>query len=243
VTSERRVLIIPGLNGHPGLLMQCAPALFPSWQAMSFNHHVDLAADGVEGLAERAMHVLSAAGDEPALVCGESFGGTVALTLAHRFPERVAGLVLFSAFGWHPSMLARRGQRALAVWSFLGHRIGMGPYRLGRMVSLPTQLGLRFPRDLFQSYISRPRAHAAAYRRKAELSLTFDARPWLAEIECPAFILTGSWDPVVPATAGRELALSMPFASLYQLQGGHLVHLVHARKVGGLIETWARDLH
>jgi pimeloyl-ACP methyl ester carboxylesterase len=236
-----RVLVIPDLNGHPGLLMRSAPTLFPEWSPVAFNHHLDLAADGVEGLAERALDVLNDR-DEKVWVCGESFGGTVALTLAYQRPERVKGLILLSAFGWHPSALARRGAGALAVWSFLGHRLSNSMYRAGRMASLPTQLGLRFPSDLFHSYISRPRAHVAAYRTKAELSLTFDARPWLASLECPTFVLTGTWDPVVPAAAGRELARSIPHASLHTIPGGHLVHLVHARRVGALIADWANNV-
>ncbi|MCA1648551.1 MAG: alpha/beta hydrolase [Chloroflexi bacterium] len=237
-----RVLVIPGLNGHPGLLMRAAPLLFPMWQSLAFNHHLDLAEGGVEGLAQRALAVLDGA-DQRVFVCGESFGGTVALTLAHLRPERVKGLILLSAFGWHPSILARRGAGALAVWSFLGHRVGPRAYRAGRVASVPTQLGLRFTGDLFRSYISRPRAHVAAYRTKAELSLMFDARPWLASLACPTFILTGTWDPVVPVAAGRELARRIPDARLCCVQGGHLVHLVRARHVGGLISEWARDLH
>lgn len=237
-----RVLIIPGLNGHPGLLMRSAPLLFRGWETVAFNHHTDLAPDGVEGLATRALAVL---GDEhePVFVCGESFGGTVALSLARLYPNRVRGLILFSTFGWYPSMLARRGVAALAVWSFLGHRLNTPAYRAGRLASLPTQLGLRFPRDLFQPYLTRPRAHVAAYRRKAELSLTFDARPWLANVDSPTFILTGSWDPVVPVSAGRYLADTLPRARLFTVPGGHLAHLVNARRVGQLVEHWARGLH
>jgi pimeloyl-ACP methyl ester carboxylesterase len=239
-----RVLIIPGLNGHPGMLMRAAPVLFPNWPALAFNHHLDLAEDGVEGLARRAVALLDEHHEnERFFVCGESFGGTVALTLGHLRPERVKGLILLSTFGWHPSMLARRGAGALALWSFLGHRVGNTVYRAGRVASLPTQLGLRFPGDLFLSYISRPRAHVAAYRTKAELSLTFDARPWLSTLACPTFVLTGSWDPVVPASAGRELARCIPDARLCSLPGGHLVHLVQAKRVGGLIADWAHDLH
>jgi pimeloyl-ACP methyl ester carboxylesterase len=221
--------------------MRASGELFPRWEAVAFNHHLDLCDGGVVGLAQRALAELP--GEDAVWVCGESFGGTVALTLAHLYPRRVKGLILLSAFGWHPSTLARRGAGALAVWSFLGHRVGNTMYRAGRVASLPTQLGLRFPRDLFQSYISRPRAHVAAYRVKAELSLTFDARPWLSTLACPTFVLAGTWDPVVPASAGRELAHSMPNATLHTLAGGHLVHLVNAHRVGGMIDDWARDLH
>jgi pimeloyl-ACP methyl ester carboxylesterase len=245
VPSPPRVLVVPGLNGHPGMLMRAAPVLFPNLRTLAFNHHLDEADGGVEGLATRALQFLDE--HDPSrgrvFVCGESFGGTVALTLAHMQPDRVAGLILFSSFGWHPSTLARRGAGALALWSFLGHRIGNGAYRAGRLASVPTQLGLRFSSELFHSYISRPRAHLAAYRSKAELSLTFDARPWLGTLACPTFVLVGTWDPVVPASAGRELANRIPNASLHSVRGGHLVHLVHARSVGNLISDWARDLH
>ncbi len=232
------VLVIPGLNGHPGMLLRAAPELFPGWRALAFNHHHDLAEGGVEGMADRAVQLL----EEPAFVCGESFGGTIALTLAHRSPEMVQGLILLSTFGWHPSTLARRGLAAMAVWSFLGGRVTMPLYRAGRLASLPTQLGLRFPPELFASYIQRPRADVPAYRTKVELSLTFDARPWLAEIQAPALILAGSWDPVVPPAAGRELARRLPHAKLHLLPGGHLVHLVHANRVGQLITDWARGV-
>jgi pimeloyl-ACP methyl ester carboxylesterase len=236
-----RVLVIPGLNGHPELLMRYAPALFPGWEVRAFNHHLDLAEGGVEGMASRALNLLGQQGK--AFVCGESFGGTVALSMARLAPERVKGLILFSAFGWYPSSLARRGARALAVWSFLGGAVSNSVYRVGRVASLPTQLGLRFPRQLLRDYLFRPRADMIAYRTKAELSLTFDARPWLADIDCPTFVVIGTWDPVVPASAGRELARHMPNATLVSLRGGHLVHLVNARRVGALIDEWARDLH
>src|SRR5205814_9397104 len=129
---------------------------------------------------------LTDAQPQSVFICGESFGGTIALTLAHQAPARVRGLILFSAFGWHPSMLARRGAAALAVWSFLqlGHRVPNEIYQAGRLASVPTQLGLRFPRDLLRQYVSRPRAHLTAYRIKAELSLTFDDRHGLSNISC-----------------------------------------------------------
>jgi len=223
------------------MLLQSAPVWFPDWESSAFDHHGDRAEGGVEGLADRALEALGT-DPTPAFVCGESFGGTVALTLAHRAPERVAGLILFSTFGWHPSNLARRGVGALAAWSFLGGRVPMPMYRTGRLFSLPSQLGFRFSPELFHEYVSRPRADMNAYRTKAELSLTFDARPWLGSIDVPTFILIGRWDPVVPASAGRELARRIPNATLHTLGGGHLVHLVHAERVRGLLADWARGV-
>src|SRR5258707_7981210 len=115
--------------------MRSAPLLFPSWRVVGFNHHFDEARGGVEGLAARALDFLEQQDlhNTPVFVCGESFGGTVALTMAHLRPERIAGLILFSTFRWHPSTLARRGAGALAVCSFLGRRASPGAYRAGRL--------------------------------------------------------------------------------------------------------------
>jgi pimeloyl-ACP methyl ester carboxylesterase len=239
-----RVLIIPGLNGDPGMLLRSAHLLFPNWRPVGFNHHHDLAEGGVEGMADRALQRLNADDTDPrpVFVCGESFGGTVALTLAHAAPERIAGLILFSTFGWYPSRIARRGAGALAMWSFIGGRVGAGMYQAGRLVSVPSQLGWRFSQNVFRDYVDRPRSDIEAYRTKAELSLTFDARPWLGTIEPAAFILTGRWDPVVPVSAGHALARSLPRATLHTLGGGHLVHLVNAERVGNLISRWAQSL-
>jgi pimeloyl-ACP methyl ester carboxylesterase len=225
--------------------MEAAPRLFAGFHAAPFDHHRDPADAGVEGLALRAIAALdelpTSAGR--VYVCGESFGGTVALTVAHLVPERVAGLILLSTFGWHPSNLARRGVGALAVWSFLGGRVGTGIYRAGRVLSLPSQLGLQFSPELLRSYVvSRPRSDVEAYRTKAELSMTFDARPWLSTLEMPVFIMRGRFDPVVPPSAGRELARRLPNATLVTLSGGHLVHLVQPDRVGALIADWARTL-
>jgi pimeloyl-ACP methyl ester carboxylesterase len=225
--------------------MEAAPRLFPGWHAVGFDHHRDLAENGVEGLADRALAVLEDldAANGRVYVCGESFGGTIALTVAHLAPERVAGLILLSTFGWYPSMLARRGVGALAAWSFLGGRVGTAVYRAGRVMSIPSQLGLNFSAELLRSYVvTRPRSDMTAYRTKAELSLTFDARPWLATLDMPAFILRGRFDPVVPPSAGEELARRLPNSTLYTLSGGHLVHLVQPERVGALIADWAHNL-
>jgi pimeloyl-ACP methyl ester carboxylesterase len=239
-----RVLIIPGLNGDPGMLLRAAPLLFPTWRPVGFNHHHDMAVGGVNGLAERALACLTDDDDvgDPVFVCGESFGGTVALTLARLVPERIAGLLLFSTFGWYPSALARRGAGALAVWSYLGGRVGGSVYQASRLVSVPSQLGLRFSPEVFRDYVDRPRSDIDAYRVKAELSLTFDARPWLGSIQSPTFVLTGRWDPVVPVSAGQHLARAIPNTTLHTLGGGHLVHLVNANRVGQLIADWAHGV-
>ncbi len=235
-----RVLIVPGLNGYPGMLTAAAPALFPGLRPLPFDHRLDLAEDGIEGLAERALGLLDddPEGAAPAYVCGESFGGTVALWLAKQQPERVRGLILLSTFGHYPPLASAGGQAALTLWRFLGSGVGSRAFNSGRLASVPAQLGFRFSRDVAMAYLRRPAAWLPGYRRKCQLSLGFDARPWLGSLTCPAFVLVGSWDPVVPTSAGVALARAIPRATLHRLPGGHLVHLVRAAQAGALIKRW-----
>jgi pimeloyl-ACP methyl ester carboxylesterase len=54
-------------------------------------------------------------------------------------------------------------------------------------------------------------------------------------------ILTGTWDSVVPISAGAELARLIPNARLHRLPGGHVVHLTRAAEVGRLIARWVAE--
>ena len=242
VKQPVRMLAVPGLDGDPRLLMAAAPQLFPGMRVLLFDHSRDRAEDGLEGLAARALALLDAdvEAKSPTYICGESFGGTVALTLAHRHPERVHGLILLSTFGRYPAASSRLGRLGLLLWRKLGDRLARGLLRAWRPVSVPGALGLpiRSSREILLAYLTRPQLDLAAYRTKSELALRFDARPWLPDLACPAFVLIGTWDPVVPTQAGRELASLLPRAEVHCLPGGHLVHVARATEAGDRIARW-----
>ncbi|MCU1376009.1 MAG: Alpha/beta hydrolase fold [Actinomycetia bacterium] len=67
----------------------------------------------IQGLAEWVDDFMTAVGiEEPALVIGHSFGGGVAITLAHRRPERVRYLVVLNSIG------AADADRPLWSWAY-----------------------------------------------------------------------------------------------------------------------------
>jgi pimeloyl-ACP methyl ester carboxylesterase len=239
--ADVRVLVIPGLDGDVSMINAVAPLLFGGMRVLAFDHRFDAMEGGVDGLAERALAVLDAdpGAEEPALVCGESFGGTVALTLAHHHPARVRGLILLSAFAWYPRTFARLPRLALGVWRILRDGWARRLLQVWRPLTLPAALGLGWSPTLVRAYLRRPAVNVAAYRAKWEMALRFDARPWLAAIRCPTLILIGTWDPFVPVRAGQELAQRLPDAWLHRLPGGHLTHLAHAAAAGELISSWA----
>jgi pimeloyl-ACP methyl ester carboxylesterase len=241
--DPHRVLIIPGIDGRIELLESVAPILFNGLSVHLFDHCLDSAEGGLEGLAARALKLLDAedATAAPAYICGESFGGLIALTLAHRFPARVRGLILMSTFGWCPTSSSRRIRLGLAVSRALGDKITGHLLAWSRPLSLLGNLGFPFEQRLACAFLTPRSIDAHGYRLKGELTLRFDARPWLRSIDCPAFVLTSTWDPIVPPRAGAELAATLPNARLHRLTGAHLVHSTRAVETGCLIGEWLAE--
>jgi len=167
----------------------------------------------------------------------------VALTLARRHPGRVRGLLLFSTFARYPLADAQPLAAALEAWKRYGDNLPDEPATaLLRRLALPAQVGLDCPPRLREAYLKQPSAHLPAVRAKCSLSLQFDGRPWLRDLQVPAFVLSGTQDRVVPPSAGRELAGRLLFGRFHLLRGGHLVHIVQAARVGRLVRAWAQEL-
>ena len=239
------VLVIPGINGAAEPLLAAAPSLLPGLRVVPFDHCRDHAADGIEGLAARALAALDAAvgPDVPAFVCGESFGGPVALTLARRHPERVRGLILLSTFARYPRLHSHGGRAVLAV----SRRLGDG--RTLQVISVARRLRIRrglarYAHDaIARAYLDRPDGCAPAYRHKCEAIVRFDARPWLPTLSTPAIVIAGRADRVVPTGAGHELARLLPQAQFHVLPAGHAIPLAHAEDAGRHIAGWTALVH
>jgi pimeloyl-ACP methyl ester carboxylesterase len=237
-SGAQRVLIIPGLDGNTGLWRGVATSALPGLRPVWFDHSVDRAADGLAGLARRALALLDADrdADKPAYICGESFGGPIALTLARQYPDRVRGLVLISTFGRYPGRVNIR--MGLAAGRVLGNRLSRRMLELSHPLTVPGALGLDAPLDVIRAYLRRPLADVRAYRIKCELTLHFDARSWLHEIRARTVVLAGASDPVVPLAAGQRLARGLPGARFHAVTGGHLAWFVRPAEVGRLVGAW-----
>ena len=234
------MLVIPGINGAAEPILAAAPRLFPGLRVVTFDHRLDHAADGIEGLADRALAALDAAtgGREATFVCGESFGGPVALTLARRHPDRVCGLILLSTFARYPRLHLHGGRAVLALSRRLGDGRTLRAICVARRLRIRRTLARAGGDLILRAYLTRPDACALAYRQKCEAVVKFDARPWLPTLSSPALVIAGSADRVVPINAGRELARLLPRARFQILPAGHAIPLAHAADAGRLIAEW-----
>jgi pimeloyl-ACP methyl ester carboxylesterase len=112
-SGDRDLLLVHGSGAHHVWWHAVAPALETTWRVIS----VDLSGHGDSGhrhdydagtWAEELMAVLRAAGAVRPVVAAHSLGGRVALLAASRYPDEVAGLVLFDVGIWAPDHLLNR---------------------------------------------------------------------------------------------------------------------------------------
>jgi pimeloyl-ACP methyl ester carboxylesterase len=79
--------------------------------------------------------------------------------------------------------------------------------------------------------------------REAQLAaaLSFDAGP-LYELDHPALVLHAVDDPVVPASAGEELADGLPNGTFEAVEGRRLAHVEHSVAVNDRLDEFLRSV-
>jgi pimeloyl-ACP methyl ester carboxylesterase len=233
------LLLIPGLVGSVAGLTTAAVKAFPSFTRVAFNHRDGQRRRSFEELAELALESLPT--DEPAYICGESFGGPIALTLARRHPERVRGLILLATFAYLPLAQSWRARVLMPIWSQLIERAPVLAYS-GRVAAMPGQFGRLVPASTILGYLREPLASGPDYQQKVKMIARFDARPWLHEVTSPSIVILGKRDPIVAPRASRELARLLPHSTRHELPCGHLSYLAMTATLRDIVEQWRSDL-
>lgn len=149
--------------------------------------------------------VMDAAGVERAALLGASEGGPLALLFAATYPERVEALVLLATYARldRPPGLEQRLQVLHDAW-------GSGLALQFFDPSAEREWAARFERSA-----STPRAAVEILR----LNLELDATAALPAISAPTLVIHRRDDPVVPLSAGEELAAGIAGARLVVLDG------------------------
>ncbi|HUR76664.1 MAG TPA: alpha/beta hydrolase [Acidimicrobiales bacterium] len=141
--------------------------------------------------------------DEPAVVIGHSFGGGVAISLAHDYRSRVAKLVLVNSVGgaaWGD------GDRALSDRPLLHWAVQFGKEMWPPVRGLRLALSVR--EDLVPNLLFNPRAMFSA----GALAARADLRGELAELRerlLPVVVLSGADDDVIPMSAFDALCSAL----------------------------------
>lgn len=193
--SKDYQVFAPDLRGHGG----------STWDRDSFSIK-DMARDVAEAMDSLAL--------PSAHLLGMSMGGSVALTFAGLFPERVKSLVLADTTAWY-------GPNAMNAWA----------ERADKAVSVPREKQLTFQVDRWFSDEFRAKradevqrvsrifvgtdsaAHAAASYAMGNM----DSRRLLRAISAPTLVLVGEQDYATPPAMAQQISSSIPGASLLVL--------------------------
>lgn len=172
-------------------------------------------------------------GLQRAVVGGISMGAGVALNLASRHPQRVAGLILS-----RPAWLDSPKPENLKAYPVIAQLLGEHGVKLGRKLFEGTEeyaeLERAAPgagRSLASSQFGRP--HAREYALVLELLVGDapgrDLTRWRDDVRVPALVLASRQDPTHPHSYAEILARTLPSARFAELtpktedEGRHVV--------------------
>ena len=188
---------------------------------------------------------------ERPIVLGQSFGGFVALSIAHRHPGFASGIVLFDT---SPAWTGGYDLDALErlVGGERGKELREIAYRESTGQATEAELK-RFEEEIMPLYWhqgARPEYIHALYNNPltnmdiamymmGTLSKEYDLRPHLAEIKEPALVLQGRYDWVTPMAGALEMAQNIPNAQLHIFEhSGHMAFLEEPEELVAVMKRW-----
>jgi 3-oxoadipate enol-lactonase len=186
----------------------------------------------LEACADDAVALLAALGTGPAIVVGYSMGGPIALLLAHRHPEHVAGLVLAA------TALSFSDGRGQGMWQMLNvveaalrHGSGDGVIQRVLREAIDRQPALEPYRAWIAGEFRRGDVRAIVDAGRA-LS-RYDARPFASDLNVPIAVVLTTEDRLVPPRKQRALAAATR-AIMFELPGDHDAPIVGGDLFGGI---------
>jgi pimeloyl-ACP methyl ester carboxylesterase len=187
-------------------------------RGMGLSERIGVAPDAASA-TEDVSAVLDHLGLRRAWLFGSSAGGTMALDMALRRPDRVSGLLLYgtSASGhWTPQTPWALNPRVQDAW--LERLCDPAHYDEGLRRFAPSAAD--DPR--VRAWYARLLRNAASRAGVAALLRAFqalDLRPRLPAVRVPTLVMQRRGDRVVPLAAGEQLADGIPGAELERLDG------------------------
>jgi pimeloyl-ACP methyl ester carboxylesterase len=232
------LILVPGMDGTGRLFYRQVPALATRYRVATYSLRDD-APDMDAEVADLARVVRSVAPPgAPAVLVGESFGGTVALSFALAHPDLVAALVVLNSF---PRFLPQV-QLSLAITA-----LQWMPWEAMPLVRRLTAFRLhsRYThRREIRRFLELTRSTSRdGYIARLRILQSYDVRDRLGELVMPVLFLASERDHLVPAVReARYMAERVPGATLRVLAGhGHICLIAPNLDLERLLEEWRRS--
>jgi pimeloyl-ACP methyl ester carboxylesterase len=214
------LLLIGGFGCDHTIWSLIEPVLAKTYRVVSFDNRgvgQSSTPDGpysIRQMAEDAAALLDAIGISQAHVAGHSMGGQIAQELALTRPDKVCTLLLLSS-------CARCDERGKSLIEGLGELPGLVDVRSSARLIMPWLYTNAFFAEpgavdkLLKSIVAYPflAPPQTVYDQSRAIS-SFDVSDRVGAIRCPALVLVGAQDIMVPPKLSEQLAQSIPAATL-----------------------------
>jgi pimeloyl-ACP methyl ester carboxylesterase len=224
------VLLLPGLLEDADAFEHQLPIL----REVATCQVADLTrGDTIAALAQQALE--EAPGGPLALV-GHSMGGYVALEMVRRSPQRIDRIAFLNTHARPDSPESTENRRrlmALAEKDFPAVIQALTPKLLAPahqqeigMTGRISEMALAVGKEAFA-------------RQQRAIIGRIDSRPHLASIRCPALVVAGREDQIMPVEWLQELAQGIPGARLEVIEAcGHMSTIERPGTVARLLRSW-----
>jgi pimeloyl-ACP methyl ester carboxylesterase len=206
------LVLLPGLDGTGKLFGEFVRQLGTRVDSLIVAYPKDRPL-GYEELETLVLDALPRHG--PFVLLGESFSGPIAIRIAARSPEGLAGIILCASFaknpfpwlGWARPLAARLPLKSLPRW-----------------LRAPLMWGSASPQAA-PARVQRAMAGVspAVIRRRIAALLAVDATAVLGLIRIPVLVLRARQDRVISRAATRRILTALPGAQLIEIDGPHLL--------------------
>ena len=229
------LVLVPGLDGTGRLFYRQVPLLACHFRVATYALR-DNAPDMSTLVNDLAGVVRSISGGVTrAIVIGESFGGTLAMSFAVAHPELTHALVVLNSFPYfRPQYRLRLALAGLGImpWGAMSFVRRLTAFRLHSRYTHRSEIQ-RFMRET--SYTTRE-----GYVSRLRMLRQYDLRSRLPEISVPTLFLAADRDHLVPALEqARYMAERVPRAGIRILEGhGHICLIAPNVDLAAIISDW-----
>lgn len=210
------IVLVPGMDGTGELFYRQVPLLEKSYSVATYALRDE--ATSMEVLADDLKRVIEQAAPEEkrAIVMGESFGGTVALSMALKYPKHVSGLVILNSFPYFAPQFRLR--LAIAGISL----IPWGAMNLVRYMTSFFMHSRHTHRDELKTFLElTARTTRRGYGNRLRILKTYDVRERLCELQCPTLFLAAENDHLIPSVAQARLMAERTSSATVRVLCGH----------------------
>lgn len=229
------VVCVPGMDGTGKLFYRQTPLLARDYRVATYalrdtTSEMETLIDDLAGVIRSISP-----SNEPAIILGESFGGTLALSFALKRPELVRALVIVNSF---PHFLPQTRLRIVIS------TLQVFPWKAMTLVRqfTATRLHSQFThRNEIRRFLKlTTETTRRGYLNRLRILKRYDVRDQLHRITAPTLLLAAEEDHLVPSVdQAQYMAQRLPRATSRVLHGhGHICLIAPNINLGNILSDW-----